>query len=79
MGSIPRPTASVDRKQAVLLIADKDFGELIFRRGNPHFGVVLVLLTGLTPAQKALIVADHVANRVVEFEMAFSVITRRTV
>ena len=65
--------------RAILLTADKDFGDLIFRQNHPHFGVILLRLSGLTPAEKAPIVARHVATHGTDFEMAFSVITARTV
>ena len=29
-------------RHAILLTEDKDFGELVFRRRLPHFGVILV-------------------------------------
>ena len=65
--------------RAVLLTSDKDFGDLICRQNHPHFGVVLIRLSGLTPVEKASIVAHHVATRGSDFEIAFSVITARTV
>lgn len=30
------------REQALLLTADKDFGELVFRKREAHFGVLLI-------------------------------------
>jgi predicted nuclease of predicted toxin-antitoxin system len=41
---------------AILLTADKDFGELVFRQGLVHSGVVLIRLAGLANATKAEIV-----------------------
>lgn len=38
---------------AVLLTADKDFGELVFRRRLSSAGVVLLRLSGLGPREKA--------------------------
>ena len=35
-----------DQNSALLLTADKDFGELVFRMGNIHTGVVLTRLAG---------------------------------
>ena len=35
---------------ALLVTADKDFGELVFRQGRLHAGVVLLRLAGLPPA-----------------------------
>jgi predicted nuclease of predicted toxin-antitoxin system len=39
--------------QSVLLTADKDFGELVFRQCRLHAGVVLLRLAGLASAAKA--------------------------
>jgi predicted nuclease of predicted toxin-antitoxin system len=38
---------------ALLITADKDFGELVFRQRLVHSGVLLLRLAGLTPAEKA--------------------------
>ena len=40
-------------RRAVLVTADKDFGELVFRQGLVHSGVILLRLAGLTNATKA--------------------------
>jgi predicted nuclease of predicted toxin-antitoxin system len=45
-------------RNAVLVTADKDFGELVFRQGAVHAGVVLLRLTGLANATKGEIVAE---------------------
>ena len=39
--------------RALLLTQDKDFGELVFRQGLVHMGVVLVRLSGLSLPAKA--------------------------
>ena len=44
------------QRAAVLLTSDKDFGDLVFRRGLMHSGVVLLRLEGLTPEKKATLV-----------------------
>jgi predicted nuclease of predicted toxin-antitoxin system len=49
-----------NEKQALLLTADKDFGELIFRQGKMAAGVVLIRLAGLSPTTKAEIVAQAI-------------------
>ena len=41
------------RSRAILLTADKDFGELVFRQRLPHSGVFLYRLAGLAPELKA--------------------------
>jgi len=45
-----------NRRQALLITADKDFGELAFRQGLAHRGVVLCRLEGEPPNEKADIV-----------------------
>ncbi len=37
----------------VLVTADKDFGELVYRLGRAHAGVVLLRLAGLSPQDRA--------------------------
>jgi len=38
-----------NNRSAVLLMADKDFGELVYRLNRMHGGVVLTRLIGLSP------------------------------
>ena len=59
---------------AVLLTADKDFGELVFRQGLVHSGVVLLRLAGLTNATKAEIVVEVCRDRTAELVRSFSVV-----
>jgi len=60
---------------ALLITADKDFGELVFRLGRIHAGVVLIRLAGLSPQAKARIVSAVFANRGDELLNSFSVIS----
>jgi predicted nuclease of predicted toxin-antitoxin system len=55
--------------------ADRDFGELVFRQGRLHRGVVLLRLAGLSNATKAEIVAEVCRDRALEMFQAFSVIS----
>jgi predicted nuclease of predicted toxin-antitoxin system len=59
----------------VLLTADKDFGELVFRQGRVTSGIFLVRLAGLSPARKALAVATAVNQHSKELPGGFSVLT----
>jgi len=43
---------------AILLTADKDFGELVFRQNSRHCGVVLLRLEGLAPSEKATVTVE---------------------
>jgi predicted nuclease of predicted toxin-antitoxin system len=40
-------------RAAILVTADKDFGELVFRQGVVHSGVILLRLAGLSNTTKA--------------------------
>ncbi len=45
-----------NNEQAVLLTADKDFGELVYRQELVNPGVILLRLAGLSPDVKAELV-----------------------
>ncbi len=60
---------------ALLITEDKDFGELVYRQGLVHLGVVLVRLTGLASITKGRIVADAITQRESETPNAFTVIS----
>jgi predicted nuclease of predicted toxin-antitoxin system len=62
---------------AILLTADKDFGELVFRQGLVHSGVVLIRLAGMAPETKADIVSEVFAHHAPELYRAFSVLSPR--
>jgi predicted nuclease of predicted toxin-antitoxin system len=59
----------------LLVTADKDFGELVFRQGRVHAGVVLLRLGGLPNAVKADLVAEVCRDRATDLPGAFSVIS----
>lgn len=60
---------------ALLLTADKDFGELVFRQGLMVHGVVLMRLSGLSPQKKAEVVATAVRDHASELPRSFAVIS----
>jgi predicted nuclease of predicted toxin-antitoxin system len=60
-----------------LLTADKDFGELVFRQGRLHSGIVLIRLAGLRPEAKAELVATAFEQHANELEQGFAVLSRR--
>ena len=47
-----------NEQQRILLTQDKDFGELVFRLKNVHYGVVLIRLNGYIPLDKATIIVN---------------------
>ena len=63
---------------ALLLTADKDFGELVYRQRLIHGGVLLIRLAGLKSDTKATIVAQAIFDRGKEMGGAFSVISPGT-
>jgi len=64
-----------NREGALLLTADKDFGELVFRLGHLTPGVILVRLAGLSLASKGEIIAAAISQHTNELPYAFAVIT----
>lgn len=64
-----------NQRKCVLITADHDFGEMVFRQGLAAEGVVLVRLFGLSPTTKASIVSTAVAQHAPELSGAFSVVT----
>ena len=65
-----------NEKVALLLTADKDFGELIFQEGRlSSGGVVLIRLAGIQAQRKADVVSEAFRERGAEFTGCFSVIS----
>lgn len=63
----------------VLVTADKDFGELVFRQGNANHGVILVRLAGATASDKSEAVSRAVTAHGAALRGAFSVVSLRRV
>ncbi|TFG34808.1 hypothetical protein EU527_01800, partial [Candidatus Thorarchaeota archaeon] len=45
-----------NKEKSILLTADKDFGELIYRQGKLTHGIILIRLHGLTSLKKVKII-----------------------
>jgi len=67
--------ASAVAEERLLLTADKDFGELVFRLGRAAHGVLLLRLAGLSQAAKAETVALALRGHGEEMRSAFAVVT----
>ena len=65
--------------EAVLVTADKDFGELVYRQQRVHHGVILTRLSGMDTASKAELVSGIVAEHADEIVGAFVVISPNAV
>ena len=64
---------------ALLVTADKDFGELVHRQRLIHGGVILLRLSGLPLVSKADIVATTIRDHGPQLLGAFSVVSPGTV
>lgn len=64
-----------NRNDTLLITADKDFGDLIFRVGEISAGVVLIRLAGISAEAKAGTVSSVIGDRGRELHSAFSVIS----
>ena len=64
-----------NERDALLVTADKDFGELVFRLGKVHRGVVLLRLAGLPAAVKFETVVRVFRDHAVKLVGAFSVVS----
>jgi len=64
---------------AVLLTADKDFGELVFRQRRIHQGVILLRLAGCTVQTKAMWAREAIRQHAAKLEQAFAVVTAGSV
>jgi predicted nuclease of predicted toxin-antitoxin system len=64
--------AMANQRDALLLTADKDFGELVFRQRRVSAGVVLIRLAGLSPATKAMVVSPAIREHASELQHAGS-------
>ena len=64
------------QSNAVLLTADKDFGELIFRQQLLHSGVLLVRLAGFKPDIKAELIAAAFNQHGEELAAGFGVLSK---
>jgi predicted nuclease of predicted toxin-antitoxin system len=64
-----------NREQALLITADNDFGELVYRQNRAAFGVILIRLSGLSNESKAAIVSSLIAENTSELVGSFTVLT----
>jgi len=62
-------------EDALLLTADKDFGELVYRQGKASSGVLLIRLAGVTAARKAALASALFADHEAELKGAFTVLS----
>ncbi len=63
-----------NKRGSPLLTSDKDFGELVFRQGLVHAGVILLRLAGLPISRKAEILLSVLRSHADEMLGAFTLI-----
>ena len=71
----PAVLERANAQDAILLTADRDFGELVFRQSQVHAGVALIRLSGLSAERKGAIVASAIRQHEAELAGAFVVIS----
>jgi predicted nuclease of predicted toxin-antitoxin system len=71
--------ALASAESTLLLTADKDFGELIFRQRFIKRGIVLYRLAGLSSPEKAETISLTITEHGAELLKSFSVITEKAV
>lgn len=64
-----------NQRDALLVTADKDFGEMVFRQLRISCGVVLIRLAGLLPETKGEIVTSLMRKYGTEIVHSFTVVT----
>jgi predicted nuclease of predicted toxin-antitoxin system len=68
-----------NQETAILITADKDFGDLVFRQGSITSGVLLIRLAGLSQLIKSEKVSTAISEHEAEISRAFSVISSGTI
>jgi len=66
---------AANTENRILIKADKDFGDLVFRQARHSPGVLLLRLTGLSPARKGALVVAHVRAHSHQLARAFAVVS----
>ncbi len=67
------------KKGLVLITADKDFGELVYRQKLEISSVILVRLAGIISDDKAIIVYDTIKKHYSEIKDSFTVISANSI
>ena len=71
--------ALANKNERILLTADKDFGELVYRMKLTHKGVILYRLSGYSNTAKALHVKEIIIQHQDKLENSFTLINKTIV
>lgn len=63
----------------ILITADKDFSEKVYREGHPHRGIILMRLENETASSKIAVIRSLLAGYSEELPDRFLVVTERQV
>lgn len=66
---------TANSQSAMLITADKDFGEIVFRQRRSSGGIILIRLQGLSPEAKAAAVSEAINGHLTELSGNFSVLS----
>jgi predicted nuclease of predicted toxin-antitoxin system len=64
-----------NNRKAILVTADKDFGELVFRQNRVHGGVILLRVFGVSTGVKADLLVELLRAHIGELPGAFAVLS----
>ncbi|MDP2300954.1 MAG: DUF5615 family PIN-like protein [Ignavibacteria bacterium] len=67
------------KHNAILITADKDFGELVFRLKKISTGILLIRLSGVPSSEKARIISDILKQYSKDLHNSFSVIDSNSI
>jgi predicted nuclease of predicted toxin-antitoxin system len=70
---------AANSEHSILITADKDFGDLIFRQNRVAAGILLIRLEGLPAERKAEVVAGAIVEHGAELSGAFTVVSRGSI
>ena len=67
------------QKSRILITADKDFGDLTFRKKKVSEGIILYRLPGLSNTDKAVLVTTIIKDHFSDIPGSFTVITKDSI
>ena len=68
-----------NKQNALLITADTDFGELIYRSGRTSTGVILLRLAGLSSFDKSNLLISSINDHGEEMYNSFTVISKKSI
>ncbi len=66
--------SKANETNSLLITADKDFGEMVFRQKHLTAGVILIRLAGIPPSKKAELILSAINQHSSEIKNSFTVI-----